>query len=55
MQITTDINKIWKTFQRGLIFIFDILLGSAIGFVSFFIYINYISYIVKLKRQSPGT
>ena len=34
MQITADISKIWKTVQRDLIFIFDVLLGSAIGFVS---------------------
>ena len=35
MQITADISKFWKTVQRDLIFIFDVLLGSAIGFVSF--------------------
>ena len=35
MQITADITKICKTVQRDLIFIFDLLLGSAIGFVSF--------------------
>ena len=37
MQITADISKIWKTVQRDLIFIFDVLLGSAIGFVSFLV------------------
>ena len=37
MQITADISKIWKTVQRDLIFIFDVLLGSAISFVSFFV------------------
>ena len=37
MQITADISKIWKTVQHGLIFIFDKLLGSAIGFVLFLI------------------
>ena len=34
MQVTADISKIWKTVQRDLIFIFDVLLGSTIGFVS---------------------
>ena len=36
MQITADISKIWRTVQRDLIFIFDVLFGSAISFVSFF-------------------
>ena len=33
MQITADISKIWKTVPRDLIFIFNVLLGSAIGFI----------------------
>ena len=33
MQITADINKIWKTLQRDFIFIFDVILRSAICFV----------------------
>ena len=33
MQITADISKIWKTDRRDLMFIFDVLLGSAIGFI----------------------
>ena len=37
MQITADISKICKTVQRDLIFIFDVLLGSAISFVSFLV------------------
>ena len=37
MQITADISKIWKTLQCDLIFIFDVLLRSAISFVSFFV------------------
>ena len=37
MQISADISKIWKTVQCDLIFIFDALLGSAIGFVSFLV------------------
>ena len=37
MQITADISKTCKTVQRDLIFIFDILLGSTIGFVSFLV------------------
>ena len=32
-----NLSKIWKTVQGDLIFIFDVLLGSAIGFVSFLI------------------
>ena len=35
MQITADISKIWKTAQLDLILIFNVLLGSAIGFISF--------------------
>ena len=31
MQITPDISKIWKTVQRDLISIFNVLLGSAIA------------------------
>ena len=37
MQITADISKIWKTVSRDLMFIFDVLLGLAIGFVSFLV------------------
>ena len=37
MQITADISKIWKTVQCGIIFIFDVLLGSAIGFELFLV------------------
>ena len=35
MQITPDISKIWKTVQRDLIFIFNVLLGSAIVLSNF--------------------
>ena len=28
-----NLSKIWKTVQGDLIFIFDVLLGSAIGFI----------------------
>ena len=37
MQITADISKIWKTVQPDLIFIFDVLLGLAIGIFSFLV------------------
>ena len=33
MEITADINKIQKTVPGDLIFVFDVLLGSAIGFM----------------------
>ena len=33
MPITADISKIWKTVQGNLTFIFNVLLGSAIGFI----------------------
>ena len=33
MQITAGISKIWKTVQGDLIFIFNLLLQSAIGFI----------------------
>ena len=38
MQITADVSIIWKTDLRDLIFIFDVLLGSAISFISLQIY-----------------
>ena len=44
MQITADISKIWKTVQRDLIFIFDVLLRSAISFVSFLAVENVVSF-----------
>ena len=37
MQITTDVSKISKTFQRDLTFIFDVLLESLFGFVSYLV------------------
>ena len=37
MQKTADINTNWKTVLRNLTFIFDVLLGSAINFVSFLV------------------
>ena len=37
MQITADISKIWRTVKRGLVSIFNALLGSAIGFISFLV------------------
>ena len=33
MQITADISKIWKAVRRDLIFIFNVLFESAIGFI----------------------
>ena len=33
MQITADISKIWKTVPLDLIFIFNVLVGLAIGFI----------------------
>ena len=33
MQITADISKIRKTVQHDLIFVFNVILGSAIGFL----------------------
>ena len=35
MQITVDVGKILKTFQRDFTFIFDLLLELLFGFVSF--------------------
>ena len=31
--INADMSKIWKTVQRDVIFIFNVLLGSAIAFI----------------------
>ena len=31
--LNADMSKIWKTVQRDLIFIFNVLLGSAIAFI----------------------
>ena len=39
MQITADISKILENIQRGLIFIFDVLSESRIGFVSFLVFL----------------
>ena len=33
MLITDDISKIWKTVQGDLKVVFNVLLGSAIGFI----------------------
>ena len=33
MQIAADISKIWKTVKGDFIFVFNVLLGSAIGFI----------------------
>ena len=35
MQITADVSKVLKTFQRNLTFIFDVLSESLLGFVSY--------------------
>ena len=37
MQMTADISKTCKTAQGDLIFIFDVLLVSTIGFVPFLV------------------
>ena len=37
MKITADMSKNWKTVQRDLVFIFNVLLESAIGFIKFFV------------------
>ena len=37
MQIAADINQILKTLQLDLMFIFDVLLRSAISFASFLV------------------
>ena len=38
MQITADVRKLSKTFQRDLTFIFDELLESLFGFVSYSVF-----------------
>ena len=38
MQITADVSKISKTFQRDLTFIFDVLSESLFGFVSYMVF-----------------
>ena len=38
MQITADVSKILKTFQRDLTFIFDVLSESLFGFVSYLVF-----------------
>ena len=38
MQITSDVSKISKTFQRDLTFISDVLSESLFGFVSYSVF-----------------
>ena len=38
MQITADVSKISKTFQRDLTFIFDVLSESLFGFASYLVF-----------------
>ena len=38
MQITADVRKLSKTFQRDLTFIFDELLEPLFGFVSYSVF-----------------
>ena len=38
MQITADVSKILKTFQRDLTFIFDVLSESLFGFASYLVF-----------------
>ena len=33
METTADISKIWKTVPADLMFVFNVLLGSAIGVI----------------------
>ena len=38
MQITADVSKISKTFQRDFAFIFDVLSEWLFGFVSYLVF-----------------
>ena len=38
MQITAEVDKISKTFQNDLTFIFDVLSESLFGFVSYSVF-----------------
>ena len=57
MQITADVSKISKTFQRDLTFIFDVLSESLFGFVSysFFQAVENVSFTKKHFYSEQGS
>ena len=58
MQITADVSKISKTFQRDLTFIFDVLSESLFGFVSYSVFQaveNVVSFTKKCFYRERGS
>ena len=58
MQITADVSKVLKTFQRNLTFIFDVLSESLLGFVSYMFFQgveNVISFTKKRFYRKRGS
>ena len=58
MQITADVSKISKTFQRDLTFIFDVLSESLFGFVSYLVFQaveNVVSFTKKRFYRKRGS
>ena len=58
MQITADVSKISKTFQRDLTFIFDVLSESLFGFVSYSVFWtveNVVSFTKKRFYRKQGS
>ena len=51
MQITADVSKISKTFQRDLTFIFDVLSESLFGFVSYSVF-SAVENVVSFTRKT---
>ena len=54
MQITADVSKFSKTFQRDLSFIFDVLSESLFGFVSYSVFYNQLHNILRLFDVLPN-
>ena len=58
MQVTADVSKIPKTFQRNLTFIFDVLSESLFGFVSYSVFQaveNVVSFTKKRFYRERGS
>ena len=58
MEVTADIRKILKNGKGSLIFIFDVLLESCIGFFSFLVFLaveDVISFTVTRFYRNQGS
>ena len=55
MQITADVSKISKTFQRDLTFIFDVLSESLFGFVSYSVFQTVVCFTKRRFYRERGS